>query len=294
MKKKTIYDFKEMKAKGEKIAWVTSYTYPEAYCAEQAGIDLILVGDSGVMTTLGRPNTQSATLEEMILLTRAVRAGAPNTFIVFDLPMGTYEVSGPCAVYNAIRAIKESGADAIKLEQATPHILESVKAIVDAGIVVFGHLGLTPQSAAAYKVQGTTVNDLLKIAQDARHLERAGVKFLLLEAMPEDCAEFVAKEVPGMTVFGIGAGKKLDGQLLIISDLLGYYPNFKPRFAKDFVTQVAYPGGFITQATAAIMRYGFEVKQGLFPGPEQVYPLKDETLRVWLATRNTGGLAVGA
>jgi 3-methyl-2-oxobutanoate hydroxymethyltransferase len=283
MNKKNIYDFHKMQVAGEKITWITSYTYPEAYCAEQAGVDLVLVGDSGTMTTLGRPSTQAATMEEMILLTRAVRRGAPNTFIVFDMPMGSYEKSPEWAVHNAIRAIKETGADAIKLEQATPSILRSIQAIVDSGVVVFGHLGLTPQSAAAYKVQGNTQESLLEIKRGADLLYSCGVKFLLLEAMPEKSAAYIKKSAAkDMVIFGIGAGAKLDGQLLIISDILGYYPNFKPRFAKNYVALAHRPGGFIEQATGAIFDYIKDVKSGSFPDEQHIYPLKNEDLIKYL------------
>ena len=287
-KKKTVADFKKMKENGEKVAWVTSYVYPEAYCAEQAGIDMILVGDSGYMTVHGNQSTHGATMEDQISMTRAVRKGAPNTFIVFDMPLGSYEASEEQAVTNAIRAIKETGADAIKLEQATERILKHVTAIVESGITVFGHLGLTPQSADSYRVQGNTLSKMMFIMNQVDLLEGAGASFILLEAMPEDSAEYAARQA-GIPVYGIGAGAKLDGQLLIISDLLGWYPNFKPRFAKNYVKgQVG--EGFIELATNAIRSYVAEVKSGVFPSAEFIYPLKDQELIKFLS-ESKGGLS---
>ncbi len=289
VRKKTIHDFVEMKRCGKKVAWLTSYTYAEGYCAEQAEIDLILVGDSGNMTTLGNPSTHSATMEDMISMTKAVRRGAPNTHIVFDFPFGSYEVCSDRAVENAIRAVKEAGADSVKLEGASSASLSAIKAISDIGIPVFGHLGLTPQSAASYKVQGNTKDNLIKIAYDETSLEVAGASIILLEAMPAISAKYICDQAK-VPIYGIGAGSNLDGQLLIISDLLGYYPNFKPKFAKNFVegldavlsgaysTQPIVGDGFIGLATRAIKEYVYQVKYGYFPDQDYTYKASAEII----------------
>ncbi len=285
-RKLTTLDFQRMKQEGEKIVWLTAYDYPSAYCCERGGVDLILVGDSGGMTVLGYSTTNPVTMDEMITLAKAARRGAPNTFIVGDMPQGSYEVSEEEAVRNALRFVKEAGCDAIKLEGSSPRIIASARAIGDAGITVFGHLGLTPQTAAAYKVQGATRESMLTIYGRLTDLEKVA-PFVLLEAIPEESAAYIAKRHPSVMLFGIGAGAKLDGQLLIYHDLVGYYPNFKPRFAKNYVAELLKADtsatGFIGLATEAVIAYADAVRAGTFPDEAHTYPIKDEAFKASLA-----------
>ena len=287
-KKKTLLDFRKMKKDAEKVAWITAYDYPTAVAAERAEIDMILVGDSGTMTMLGYPDTHAATMEEMIILTKAVRRGAPNTFIIGDMPQGSYEATPEDAVRNAMRFVKEAGVDAVKLEG---NQYKAVKAISGAGINVVGHLGLTPQSSetfGAYKVQGKTPESLMKICSDAYELEVAGCCFMLIEAMPEISGKTVCS-VLKIPTYGIGTGRIVDGQLLIVSDMLGNYPNFIPKFAHNFVDDVLQNDvptmnferpfedgeklGFLRLAEESIRKYIAEVKNGNFPYPNNIYSL---------------------
>lgn len=237
--KKSILSFKNMKKKGEPVTWITAYSYPMAYAAEQAGIEMILVGDSGGMVELGYATTNPVTMDEMIQLAKAARKGAPNTFIVGDMPQGSYEVSDEEAVKNAMRFVKEAGCDAIKLEGGL-RVASRIKAISQSGIVVVGHLGLTPQSVASfggYRVQGKTIESFDETIEDSLAVQEAGAELLLLEAMPREAAEQVAKRL-NIPVFGIGTGENVDGQLVIMHDLLGFYPTFRPWFAKCYVPEV--------------------------------------------------------
>jgi 3-methyl-2-oxobutanoate hydroxymethyltransferase len=259
--KKTIRDFKLMKKREEPITWVTAYDYPTAYCAEQSGIDMILVGDSGGMVQLGYETTNSVTMDEMLVLAKAARRGAPNTFIVGDMPQGTYEVSNEDAVKNALRFIKEAGCDAIKLEGGL-RVASRIEAIVDAGIIVIGHLGLTPQSSQSfggYRVQGKTVESFNAIIEDAIILEKTGINLLLLEAMPTESAEKVAQKLK-IPVLGIGAGNKIDGQLLIMHDLLGLYPAFRPKFAQCFVSSVINKYQDLVSEKSNFREFGIETR----------------------------------
>ena len=296
--KKTIFSFKKMKKDGNPITWITAYSYPMAYAAEQAGIDMILVGDSGGMVELGYRTTNPVTMDEMILLAKAARRGAPNTFIVGDMPQASYEISNELAITNAMRFVKEAGCDAIKLEGGV-RVAERIKAISNAGIVVVGHLGLTPQSTASfggYRVQGKTKESLDETIVDALSVENNGASFLLLEAMPEISAFQVVKNLK-IPVLGIGAGK-IDGQLIIMHDLLGFYHDFRPWFAKSYVPVVINEfakklnevedikkfgietrnDGLNLLCKMAISKYISEVKEGLFPDSNYNYPIKKEEL----------------
>tara|TARA_B100001059_G_scaffold235762_1_gene282689 strand:+ start:10675 stop:11598 length:924 start_codon:yes stop_codon:yes gene_type:complete len=296
--KKTIFSFKKMKKDRNPITWITAYSYPMAYAAEQAGIDMILVGDSGGMVELGYKTTNPVTMDEMISLAKAARRGAPNTFIVGDMPQASYEISNELAISNAMRFIKEAGCDAIKLEGGV-RVSERIKAISNAGIVVVGHLGLTPQSTASfggYRVQGKTKESLDETIVDALSVENSGASFLLLEAMPEISALQVVKNLK-IPVLGIGAGK-IDGQLIIMHDLLGFYHDFRPWFAKSYVPLVINEfakklndvkdikkfgietrnDGLNLLCKMAISKYIFEVKEGLFPDSNYNYPIKKEEL----------------
>ena len=299
--KKNITDFDKMKLASEKVTWITAYDYPFALSAEKAGIDMILIGDSGGMVQLGYKTTNPVTMDEMITMAKSVRKGAPNTFIVGDMPQGSYEVSNEEAVRNALRFVKEAGCDSIKLEGGL-RVCERVVAIMQAGIIVIGHLGLTPQSTASfggYKVQGKNKKGFEKTLEDALFLEQSGASILLLEAMPEAPAEQIAKQL-NIPVYGIGAGQKVDGQLVIMHDLMGFYQEFRPWFAKCYLPDVigefdtyiksiegslkAYgrttrQDGLLYLAELSIKRYIDEVRSGKFPDTEYIYPIKEEELK---------------
>lgn len=300
MAKKTIFNFRKMKEKGEPITWITAYDYPFSHAAEKAGIEMILVGDSGTMVQLGRKSTNAASMDEMILLSKSVREGAPNTFIVGDMPQGSYEVSNEDAVRNALRFAKESLCDAVKLEGGK-RMTERVKAITNAGILVIGHLGLTPQTAASfggYRVQCKSKDNFEETLRDAIALEEAGASMLLLEALPNESSKQIKKYL-NIPVLGIGAGIDIDGQLVIMHDLMGFYQDFRPWFAKCYVPEVvkefdAYldknkdnlkqlgrdskTDGMLELARLAISKYIEEVKNKKFPDSNYTYPLKQEEL----------------
>ncbi len=299
MAKVSINKLFNMKKKGEKITWITAYDLPFALVAEKAGIDLILVGDSGGMVQLGYPTTNPVTMDEMIVLAKSARNGAPNTFIVGDMPQGSYEVSKEAAISNAMRFVKEASCDAIKLEGGR-RVCDKVRAIVDAGILVFGHLGLTPQSATSfggYRVQGKTLESFEDTIKDAEALQEAGASALLLEAMPSEVAGQVARRLK-IPVFGIGGGDEVDGQLVIIHDLMGFYQSFRPWFAKCYISDVIKDfqdyisnigdlrkigreeraDGLLVLAEMAVKAYVKEVKEGKFPGKDYSYPIEQEDL----------------
>lgn len=297
--KLNLLEFNKMKESREKITWITAYDLPFAYVAEQAGVDMILVGDSGGMVQLGYHATNPVTMEEMLMLAKAARRGAPNTFIVGDMPQGSYEISDESAVMNALRFVKEAGCDAIKLEGGQ-RITSRVKAIADAGILVFGHLGLTPQSATSfggYRVQGKTLKSFEETIMDALALQRAGAFGILLEAMPTEPAHQVCKNLK-IPIMGIGAGSKVDGQLVIMHDVLGFYQAFRPWFAKCFIPQVVgrfqkyilefddirkmgreeRKDGLLMLAQLAVEQYVQEVKDGQFPSSDYCYEIQSGDL----------------
>jgi len=282
---------REKKIKKEPVSWVTAYDYPTSKVAEKSGIDMILVGDSGGMVTLGYKSTNPVTMDEMIGFAKAARRGAPDTFIVGDMPQGSYETDKKSAIQNSLRFIKEAESDAIKCEGGI-RIADKVKAMTDAGIMVVGHLGLTPQSSSnfgGYKVQGKDTESLERIIQDALALQDAGISFLLLEAMPTEPAKIVAEELK-VPVYGIGTGNQVDGQLLIMHDLLGFYPDFRPKFAKCYIPEVIdefisflktnsensklqknCEDGLMTLSEFALKRYIKEVKARSFPSNAYTY-----------------------
>ena len=300
MKKKlNLKSIQKMKQTGEPVTWITAYDLPFASAAENAEIDMILVGDSGGMVQLGYETTNPVTMDEMIVLAKSARRGAPNTFIVGDMPQGSYEISKEKAVENAMRFVKEAGCDAIKLEGGR-RVIDKVKAIVDAGILVVGHLGLTPQSTSSfggYNVQGKTLKSFEETMDDALALQEAGVMALLLEAMPSEPAGQIAKQLD-IPVLGIGAGNEVDGQLIIMHDMMGFYQSFRPWFAKCYVPEVIHEfaaglkevddmkqygrehrkDGLFAIAEMAIAKYVEEVKTRQFPSAEYIYPIKEEQL----------------
>ena len=272
-KKRTILDLQKMKETGEQAVWMVIYDSCLAACAEEAGMDMILVGDSMGMIIYGWEGTVPVTMDMSIAHCQGVRRGAPNTYLIGDMPFGAYHASSADAVNNAVRFIKEGGVDAIKLEGGVA-VADKIEAITKAGIVVFGHVGLTPQSSAAmggFKVQGKNTAAAKAVIDDAVAVYKAGARCLLLEGIPEETASFIHKLLP-IPVYGIGAGADCDGQVFLAADALGVYKNFTPKFAKKYCNI-----GEI--ATKGMQDYIAEVKSGAFPAPEHKYKFtgdKDE------------------
>ncbi|MGD0273970.1 MAG: 3-methyl-2-oxobutanoate hydroxymethyltransferase [Gaiellaceae bacterium] len=262
-----------MKRRGEKIVMVTAYDAPGARFAEDAGIDILLVGDTAAMVVLGHESTTvPVTVEEMLLLTRTVARAAQRPIVVGDMPFGSYQISDEDAVRNAVRFVKEAGADVVKLEGAGPSVSRA-RAIVAAGIPVMGHIGLTPQSATmlgGFKTQGKTAERALELVNEAIELERAGCFSLVLEAVPAAVATHITEllEIP---TFGIGAGAGCDGQVLVYHDLLGLSEGHLPRFVKRYANL----SGEIKEALAA---YAEEVRSGAFPDEEHSYSMDEAEL----------------
>lgn len=258
--KKSILDFRTMAAAGEKITYLTGYDYLTAKYEERAGVEMILVGDSLGNVQLGHDSTFPVTMDDMIAHAKAVRRGAPNTFVVGDMPFLSYQVSNETAIANAGRFIKEAGCDCIKLEGAGPEICERVRAITGVGIMVMGHIGLTPQFTAqmgGLKAQGKTADAALKLVEEAKHLEEAGCWSILVEGVPAVVGKAI-KENAGIPIFGIGAGSYVDGQLLIYADMVGYFDDFVPKFVKKY-------GNVGEVLLSAFRDYVAEVKGGQFP-----------------------------
>jgi 3-methyl-2-oxobutanoate hydroxymethyltransferase len=265
MPKKTINDFRKMKETGEQITWMTAYDFPQASFQETAGIDMILVGDSLGMIVLGYNGTIPVTMEDCIRHCQAVRRGAPNTFIVGDMPFGSYQTSPEDAVRNAVRFLKEADMDAIKLEGGK-RVAPQIRAIVDAGILTIGHLGLTPQSSGVlggFKAQGRSADAAMAIVEDAVAVYEAGAHMILLEGIPDEVGEQIRKALP-IPIFGIGAGAHCDGQLLISGDAIGLFQAFTPKFVKKYA-QVA------QICTDAYKEYVDDVHNHRFPAKEHFY-----------------------
>ncbi len=267
-KKKSILDLVKMKKAGEQVAWITAYDYPTAMFAEAAGMDMLLVGDSLGMVTLGYNGTIPVTMEDCISHCQAVRRGAPNTWIIGDMPFGSYQASDEQAVHNAVRFMKEADTDCIKLEGGV-RVQSRIRAITDAGIPVIGHIGLTPQSSGqlgGFKAQGRTVDNARGVIEDALAVQEAGAFALLVEAVPPELTEFITKKLD-IPVYSIGAGA-CDGQLLISSDMVGKFQAFTPKFVKKYA-EVA------EVETNAYKEYIKDVKEGVFPSDEYVYHITD-------------------
>ena len=231
MKKKSVIDLYNMKKNGELASWITAYDFPYASFTEQAGIDMILVGDSMGMVVEGYDSTIPVTMDTCIEHCQAVRRGAPNTFVVGDMPFGSYQVSDEDAAANAIRFLKEGGVDAIKLEGGRS-VVSRIKAIRNCGILVFGHIGLTPQSSGVlggHKAQGRTVESARSVIEDALAVEAAGANFLLVEAVPPEVTQEIHKLL-SIPVYSIGAGPFCDGQLTIFADTIGMFQALTPKF----------------------------------------------------------------
>ena len=266
----------EMKGRGQKIVMVTAYDAPGGRLADAAGVDIILVGDSAAMVMLGHDSTVPATMDEMLVLTRAVTRGASRPLVVGDMPFGSFQVSDETALENAIRFVKEAGADAVKLEGAGA-TLSRVRTIVDAGIPVMGHIGLTPQSATmlgGFKAQGRTAEKAQRLLADAQALERAGCFSLVLEAVPPAVAARITETLSIPTI-GIGAGAGCDGQVLVYHDLLGYQEG-GPRFVKQYAR-------LGPEIQAALESYAADVRSGAFPEEKHTYGIPEEELALFEA-----------
>jgi 3-methyl-2-oxobutanoate hydroxymethyltransferase len=264
-KKLTRFDLQEMKAKGEKAVWMTAYDFITAQLAERAGMDMLLVGDSLGMAVYGYPGTLPVTIEQSLYHTEAVRRGAPNTFVIGDMPFGSYHGSVDDAVGNAVRYFKTCNVDCIKLEggqRAAPII----RAIADNGMLVMGHVGLTPQSTAAlggFRAQGRTAESARAIIADAQAVFEAGAFALLVEAVPPEVTAVITTELP-IPVYGIGAGADCDGQVMIVSDILGIFQAFTPKFVKKYANL----GDEMQKVFEAYIQ---DVRTGVFPAAEHTY-----------------------
>ena len=270
-KKLTISGLFKKAAEGKPITWLTCYDFPTAYMQEQAGVDMILVGDSLGMTMLGYDSTLPVTMDDMIRHTSAVRRGAPNTWLIGDMPYMSYQPSVETAIRNAGRFMAEAGCDAIKLEGGAA-VCDRVRAIVDVGIPVVGHLGLTPQSASAlggFRLQGKTAETAKRIIDDAKALEQAGAFMILLEMVPDRVCQMITERAENCLIMSLGSGPYAHGQLLIYHDAFGLYPKFKPRMAKVF----ADAGAVIRSGLESYVR---EVSEKTFPAPENWFTMPDE------------------
>ena len=275
--KVTILRLRRQKRQGAKTVLTTAYDYPQARICDSAGVDCILVGDSLGMTTLGYKTTIPVTMDDMIRHCEAVSKGAKKAFLIGDMPYMSYQISNEDAVANAGRFVK-SGMDCVKVEGA---MTERIKAIADAGIMVMSHLGLTPHTRAklgGYRVQGKTARQAEIILKQALDLQAAGCSFILLEGMPRESAEMISKKL-SIPVYGIGAGDKVDGQLVIFHDLMGLFWEFKSKFVKRYCE-----AGQIMQN--ALSQYVQEVRDGQFPSEENFYAIKEEELEKLLGGGN--------
>jgi 3-methyl-2-oxobutanoate hydroxymethyltransferase len=272
----------EMKRRGEKIVMVTTYDFPSGRLADAAGVDIALVGDSAAMTVLGHDSTVPATMDEMVMLTRAAARGAKRPLVVADMPFGSFQISDEEAVRNAVRFVKEAGADAVKVEGAGPTVSRAL-ALSGAGIAVMAHIGLTPQSATmlgGFRAQGRTAAKARQLLEDARMLEEAGCFALVLEAVPAPVAARITDELTIPTI-GIGSGRGCDGQVLVYHDLLGLYQGKAPRFVKRYAELAA-------EIQDALERFSADVREGSFPADEHTYSIPDDELAEFLSGSRAG------
>ena len=268
----TLTKLVEKKALGEPIAMVTAYDYPSAQVAEEAGVDVVLVGDSGAMTVLGYRSTVPVTLDELLMLAAAVRRGLSTPLLVGDLPFGSYEASDEEAIHSAQRFVKEAGCDAVKLERGGTSV-ERTRAILGAGIPVMGHVGLTPQTATAlggYRSQGRTAERALEVLQDAVALQEAGCFALVFEAIPSALTELIMPRLH-VPVIGIGAGPSTDGQVLVFHDLLGIYDGHTARFVKRYAD-------VLEQMISGVSAYVEDVRARRYPEPEHEYTMAPDEI----------------
>jgi len=269
----TLPSLQEKKALGEPIVMVTAYDFPSGRAAELAGVDMVLVGDSGAMTVLGYPSTVPVPLEEMLMLAAAARRGLRTPFMVGDMPFGSYEVSDEQAVANAFRFVKEAGCDAVKLEGGGETSVARARAIVNAGIPVMGHVGLTPQTATAlggYKAQGRTASAAERVAREALALQDVGCFSIVFEAIPSAVAEEIMPHM-AIPVIGIGAGPATDGQVLVFHDLLGIREGLGARFVKRYAD-------LLDEMATGVAAFAEDVRTRKYPLPEHGYTIPNEEL----------------
>ncbi|MBC8418395.1 MAG: 3-methyl-2-oxobutanoate hydroxymethyltransferase [Desulfobacterales bacterium] len=271
-KKLTVLDLQEMKERGDRVVWVTAYDFITAQLAEQAGIDMLLVGDSLGMCIYGYDGTIPVTMDQCIYHCEAVRRAARNTFVIGDMPFGSYQISTEAAIANAVRFHKEAHVDAVKLEGGA-RVADVVRGIANSGMLVMGHIGLTPQSSNAlggFKAQGRTAETAMAVIEDARIVYEAGAFSILIEAVPPEVTQIIRDDLP-IPVYSIGAGIHADGQLMIVSDLVGHFQAFTPKFVKRY-------GNVAGEITKSFESYIKDVKKGAFPGDEHTYRMIDGEL----------------
>jgi 3-methyl-2-oxobutanoate hydroxymethyltransferase len=269
---------------GEPLVMVTAYDYPSALAVDKAGVDLVLVGDSGAMTVLGYESTVPVELDELLMLAKAVRRGLKTPFLIGDLPFGSYEVSDEQAVQTAFRFVKEAGCDAVKLEGGGPVSISRARAIVQAGIPVMGHVGLTPQTSTAlggYRAQGRTAAAAERVAREALALQDAGCFSVVFEAIPSAVAEAVMPKMEAL-VIGIGAGPATDGQVLVFHDLLGIREGRGARFVQRYAD-------ILDEMVAGVAAYADDVRSKRYPGPDHGYTIPDEELTAFRAALEAAG-----
>ena len=268
---KTVQDILNMKKEKKKISVITSYDYTLASLCDKAGIDVLLVGDSAGMVMLGYENTISVTMDQMCMFTEAVSRARKNSLLVSDLPFMSYQASIEDAINNSGKLIK-AGADAVKLEGGSI-MAETISAIVDIGIPVMGHIGLQPQTTVlsqGYKVQGKTKDTAMKLIQDAKELEDAGVFSIALEMVSHEVAQIISETV-SVPIIGIGSGVNCDGQVLVVQDLLGMYEKIKPKFAKRYMN-------LAEDIEKSLGDYKKDVESGIFPAKEHWFSMNQEEL----------------
>lgn len=270
----------QMKRLGEPIVMVTAYDYPSALAAEKAGVDMVLVGDSGAMTVLGYDSTVPVELDEILMLAKAARRGLQSPFLIGDLPFGSYEVSDEQAVTTALRFVKEAGCAAVKLEGGGPTSVARARAISSAGIPVMGHVGLTPQTSTAlggYRAQGKTAEQALLIRDQAIALEQAGCFSIVFEAIPSELAAEIMPKI-SVPVIGIGAGGGVDGQVLVFHDLLGIREGLGARFVKRYAN-------ILDEMVDGVSAFAEDVRSRSFPGPEHGYSIDHDELTAFRSER---------
>ncbi len=271
-KKLSRLDLQRMKEEGKKAVWITAYDYWTAYFGEQAGMDMLLVGDSMGMCVYGYEGTVPVTMEQCIWHSEAVRRGAPNTFVIGDMPFLSYQVSVEEAVRNAGRFFKEARVDAIKLEGGR-RVCPQIRAIADGGMLVMGHIGLTPQSSGqlgGFKAQGRTADSAMELIEDALAVQEAGAFSILVEAVPPEVTT-IMREILRIPVYGIGAGVHTDGEVMICSDILGIFQAFTPKFVKKYAN-------LAEEILKAFKEYCDDVRQRRFPAQEHTYSMVEGEL----------------
>lgn len=272
VKKISVRDIISMKQRKEKVSVLTAYDYATALICDKSGVDILLVGDSAGMVMLGYSNTTLVSMEEMLLFCKAVSRATKRAMIIADMPFGSYQSNVSDAIKNAIQFIK-AGCDAVKLEGGI-EVVETIRAIVNAGIPVMGHIGLKPQTCSlwdGYKLQGKTKNSALKIISDAKSLEKAGVFSIVMELVVSEVTEIVSQNI-SVPIIGIGSGSSCDGQVLVVHDMLGIYEDIRPKFVKRY-------GEFSKLIQAAISQYTTDVKSSKFPEEQNIFHMSSKEFK---------------